>query len=337
MKELLKKLTEAYGPSGQEGNVAELIKAELNGHVDEMFVDVMGNLIAHKKGPGKKIMFSAHADEIGFMVTHIEKDGFLRFTNIGGHTPSTLRGVRVIFENGTIGVIGAHRVDNPNDLKFDNLFIDIACTSKEEAEKLVRIGDVCGFYNPTFVAQNRMIGNSMDDRVACAILIEVAKEVQSSPNDIYYVFSTQEEVGLRGAKTAAYRITPDMGIALDVTPTGDTPSGAKLPVKLGEGAAIKVKDASVIAHPVVKNFMIDVAETNKIKYQMEVLVSGGTDAGAIHLTKEGIPSGTLSIPCRYVHSISEMVDLGDVEDCKNLLKGMLAVDIATVLEKVNQK
>jgi endoglucanase len=333
---LLKKLTEAYGPSGQESKVVELIKEELNGHVDEMFVDVMGNLIARKKGPGKKIMFSAHADEIGFMVTHIEKDGFLRFTNIGGHAPSTLRGLRVVFDNGTLGVIGAHRVDNPNDLKFDNLFIDIACSKKEEAEKLVKIGDVCGFYNPTFEAQNRMIGNSMDNRVACAILIEVAKEVQSSVNDTYYVFSSQEEVGLRGAKTAAYRITPDMGIALDVTPTGDTPSGVKLPVKLGEGAAIKVKDSSIIAHPVVKNFMIDVAEANKIKYQMEVLISGGTDAGAIHLTKEGIPSGTLSIPCRYVHSISEMVDLGDVEDCKNLIKGMLAVDIATVLEKVNQ-
>lgn len=335
MKELLKKLTEAFGPAGQESKIVDLIKKELEGHVDEMFVDNMGNLIAHKKGPGKKLMFSAHMDEIGFMVTHIEKEGFLRFTNIGGHTPYTLKGLRVIFDNGTVGTINSHRVDSPNELKFDNLFIDLGAKNKEEAEKLVRIGDVCGFYNPTLNAQNRMIGNSMDDRAGCAVLIKAAQEVKSCPNDVYFVFSTQEEVGLRGAKVAAYRITPDMGVALDVTPTGDTPEGVKLSVKLGDGVAIKVKDASVIAHPVVKNFMVDVAEALDIKYQMEVLPYGGTDAGAIHLTKEGIPSGTISVPCRYVHSHSEMVDLDDMDACVALVKGMLNVDIATVLAKVN--
>lgn len=331
MKDLLKRLTEAYGPAGQENNTTEIIKKELEGHVDEMFVDVMGNLIARKKGQGKKIMFSAHMDEIGFMVTHIEKEGFLRFTNIGGHAPYTLKGLRVVFENGVYGVIDAHRVDTPNDLKFDNMFIDIAAKDKEDAMKMVNIGDVCGFYNPTLAQGNRMIGNSMDDRVGCAILIQAAKEITSSPNDLYFVFSTQEEVGLRGAKTAAYRITPDMGIALDVTPTGDTPDGAKLNVKLGKGAAIKVKDGSLIAHPLVKKFMVDTAEKNNIPYQMEVLLAGGTDAGAIHLTKEGIPSGTISIPCRFVHSPSEIVDLGDVDACVRLVKGICDTDIATVL------
>lgn len=335
MKELIKKLTEAYGPAGQENKIVELIKAELVGHVDEMYTDIMGNLIAHKKGSGKKIMLSAHMDEIGFMVTHIEKDGFVRFTNIGGHTPYTLKGLRVIFDNGTIGVIDSHRVDSPSELKFDNMFIDLGAKDKAEAETKVRIGDICGFYNPTIDLGDRMMGNSMDDRIGCIVLIKAAQELKSSPNDIYYVFSTQEEVGLRGAKTAAYHISPDMGIALDVTPTGDTPDGLKLNVRLGEGAAIKVKDNSLIAHPVVKNFMIDVAEKNKIKYQMEVLTYGGTDAGAIHLNKAGVPSGTISIPCRFVHSPSEMIDLADINACIQLVKGMLSEDIAKVLEKVN--
>ena len=331
MKELLKRLTEAYGPAGQESKIVELIKKEIEGHVDEMYVDVMGNLIAHKKGPGKKIMFSAHMDEIGFMITHIEKEGYLRFTNIGGHTPYTLKGLRVIFENGVCGVIDAHRVDSPSELKFDNMFIDIAARDKAEAEKMVQIGDVAGFYNPTIEQANRMIGNSMDDRVGCLILIEALKEIKNSPNDLYFVFSTQEEVGLRGAKTAAYQISPDMGIALDVTPTGDTPDGAKLNVKLGNGAAIKVKDGSLIAHPLVKQLMVDTCVKNNIPYQMEVLLAGGTDAGAIHLTRAGIPSGTISIPCRFVHSPSEMVDLADVDACVRLVKEICAVDVTTVL------
>ncbi len=332
MKDLIKRITEVFGPSGQESKVVELIKAELEGHVDEMYVDIMGNLIAHKKGPGKKIMFSAHMDEIGFMVTHIEKEGYLRFTNIGGHRPWTLKGLRVIFDNGVIGNIDCHSDTKPNELNYDKLFIDIGAKDKAEAESMVKIGDSCGFYNSTLANGQRMIGNSMDDRIGCVILIEAAQQVKSSPNDIYYVFSVQEEVGLRGAKTSAYRIHPDMGVALDVTPTGDTPEGAKLNVKLGDGTAIKVKDASVIAHPLVKNFMIDVAEKNNIKYQLEVLTAGGTDAGAIHLTKEGIPSGTISIPCRYVHSPSEMVDLNDVKACVELVKGMVAIDIAQILD-----
>ncbi|AZR72832.1 aminopeptidase [Anoxybacter fermentans] len=330
MKELIKKLTETFGPSGQESKVVELIKKELEGFVDEMFVDSMGNLIAHKKGPGQKILLSAHMDEIGFMVTHIEKEGFLRFTNIGYHIPYTLKGFRVIFENGVVGVIDSHNVDNPNDLKLDKMFIDIGAKDKEEAEKMVKIGDVCGFYNPTLISGNRVIGNSMDDRIGCAVLIKVAQELKSSPNDVYYVFSVQEEVGLRGAKTSAYRINPNMGIAIDVTPTGDTPEGKKLNVKLGGGAAIKVKDGSMITHPAIKNFMIDIAEQNDIPYQMEVLPSGGTDAGAIHLTKEGIPSGTISIPCRYVHSPSEMIDLDDVDACVKLLRCILNEDISKI-------
>lgn len=331
MQELIKRLTEAFGVSGEESKIVEIIKAELTDYVDEMQMDCLGNLIAHKRGSGKKLMFSAHMDEIGFMVTHIEKEGFLRFTNVGGHQPYTLKGLRVIFANGVVGTISSQRVKNPNELNYDNLFIDIGAQDQAEAEKMVKIGDTCGFFNPTVLNGQRMIGNSMDDRIGCVVLIEAAKRLQTSPNDIYYVFSVQEEVGLRGAKTAAFQIHPDMGVAVDVTPTGDLPEGVKLNVKLGQGAAIKVKDASLIAHPIVKDFMIDTATKHKIPFQMEVLTAGGTDAGAIHLTKEGIPSGTISVPCRYVHSPSEMVDLDDVEACINLVTKLMAEDITEIL------
>lgn len=159
----------------------------------------------------------------------------------------------------------------------------------------------------------------MDDRIGCAVLVEAIRRLDHSDHDLYFVFSAQEEVGLRGARTAAYSIDPDLGIAIDVTRTGDTPEAPRMDVSLGKGAAIKVKDSSVIAHPKVKNLMVRLAEADQIKYQLEVLEAGGTDAGAIHLTKSGVPSGTISIPCRYVHSPSEMVDLDDVENCVKLI------------------
>lgn len=150
-------------------------------------------------------------------------------------------------------------------------------------------------------------------------MVEAIRRLDHSDHDLYFVFSAQEEVGLRGARTAAYSIDPDLGIAIDVTRTGDTPEAPRMDVSLGKGAAIKVKDSSVIAHPKVKNLMVRLAEADQIKYQLEVLEAGGTDAGAIHLTKSGVPSGTISIPCRYVHSPSEMVDLDDVENCVKLI------------------
>ncbi|MGI6667276.1 MAG: M42 family metallopeptidase [Bacillota bacterium] len=323
MKDLIKKVTEAFGPSGAEDSVREVIRKEVEPYVDEISVDALGNLIAHKKGTGgKKVILDGHMDEIGLMVTHIDDKGFLRFGNIGGVNPFVALGQRVYFENGTMGVIGSERVDDPKDLKLEKLFIDIGAKDKEEAEGKVSVGTSCAFYQPFVDLGDRVIAKAMDDRVACAIIIEVLKRLENTANDIYAVFATQEEVGLRGARAAAYGISPDVGIALDVTRTGDTPKSRTMDVSLGNGAAIKVKDSSLICHPALKNYMVKVAKEKGIKYQMEVLEAGGTDSAAIQMTKSGIPAGCISIPCRYIHSPCEMVDMGDVEACVQLAKAL---------------
>lgn len=324
MKHLLKKLSEAYGPSGREESVARVIQEEIEAHVDEVYRDILGNLYAVKKGSGPSIMLAAHMDEIGVIVTFIEEKGFLRFSNIGGISPYVLLGQHVVFENGTVGVVAMEKVDDIKKLTLDKMYIDIGATSRKEAQKNVSVGDSAAVHRHLAEAGNRVIGKAMDNRAGCAALVRVLKELRDTPNTVYGVFTAQEEVGLRGSKTAGYRLNPDLGLAIDVTLVGDTPEpAASLAVFLGKGPAIKVKDASVICHPRLKDYLVDLAEKNNIPYQMEVLISGGTDAGAIHLTREGIPSAVISIPCRYVHTPGEMVDLEDLENAVRLIKAFL--------------
>ena len=308
----LNTLLSTFGPSGNEGAVREFIKAEIKDYVDEITEDALGNLIARKKGSGKKIMLAGHMDQIGFMVTFIDKKGFLRFTNIGGISPTISLSQRVVFDNGTLGVIGSEHLENIKDLKLDKMYIDIGANSKEEAEKIVSIGDVCGYHSTPIIDDVKVISPSLDDRIGCYIMMETIKNMKSSPNDLYFVFTVQEELGLRGAKTSAYSVEPDIGIAYDVTMTGDTPKARTMDLKMGEGFAIKAKDNSMISHPGLKNYLVKEAKSPKQNYQIEVLEFGGTDSGAIHLSKEGVPSSVISIPTRYIHSTCEMVSTKDV-------------------------
>lgn len=330
MKDLLKRLVETYGPSGNEEQIREVISREIQGKVDRITVDALGNLIAFKKGKGsKKVMFSAHMDEIGLIVTHIDENGFLRFSNIGGHSPYVLLGQRVVFADGVVGIIDSEDIDDIKELQLPKMFIDIGAANKAEAEARVKIGDAAGLKREFADLGKRVVSKAMDDRVGCAVLVETINRLGETPaNDIYFVFSVQEEVGLRGAKTAAFGIDPDLGVALDVTAVGDYPKAKTMDVSLGKGAAIKIKDSSVMTHPKVKALMTEIAQANNIPYQYEVLERGGTDAGAIHLTREGVPSGCISIPCRYVHSQNEMVDMGDVEACVNLALGICRADLS---------
>ncbi|SHI44196.1 M42 family metallopeptidase [Lutispora thermophila] len=322
-KDLLKRLLETFGPSGNEEAIREVIREEIKGYADEIKVDALGNLIAVKKGNGKKIMVASHMDEIGIMVTNIDDNGFIRFTNIGGVSPYTALYQRVMFADGTMGVVGVEKIDNMKDLTLSKMFIDIGAYSKEEAMKKVNVGDVACFYAPFVQDGDYIMSKALDDRIGCYVAIEALKALKNSPNEVYFVFTVQEEVGLRGAKTAAYGVDPDMGIALDVTLTGDTPKAKTMEVKMGKGTAIKIKDNSVLAHPTVKKLMIETAQENNIPYQLEILEGGGTDSGAIHLTKSGVPSGVISVPCRYVHSPSEMVSVKDVENSIQLLVKVL--------------
>lgn len=321
--DLLRKLLEAYGPSGNEEIIRDLIIEEVKDYVDEIKVDRLGNLIAIKKGGGKKVMIAAHMDEIGLIVTGVDDNGFLRFANIGGVSPFISLGQRVMFRNGVLGVVYMEHMEDMKGLKLEKMYIDIGAKTKEAALNMITIGDVCCFYNTYTSLNGNIVAKSVDDRIGCFIAIETIKQLKDSPNDLYFVFTVQEEVGIRGAKTAAYSIDPDIGIALDVTATGDTPKARPMAVKLGEGPTVKIKDNSILCHPAVRNLMIETAKEANIPYQLEVLEFGGTDSGAIHMSRNGVPAGVISIPCRYIHSPSETVSESDVENAILLLTKIL--------------
>jgi endoglucanase len=331
MKQLLKKLTETFGPSGYEDEVRKLVQAEVKPLADEIKVDALGNLIVRKKPvkvtkDTKKVMIAAHMDEIGLMVSHVDKNGFVRFSPLGGVFRRYVVGGRVRFLNGVQGVIGYDNLNNINELPtLDKVYIDVGATSQKDCP--VKVGDVAAFDRPFIEMGNRLVAKSMDDRAGVLVAIEALRALKSTPHDVYFVFTTQEEVGVRGATTSAFGVDPDLGIALDVTPTGDAPESLKMEMALGKGACIKIKDGGALSDPRVVQWMIRIAEKNKIPYQREVLLLGGTDARAIQLTRAGVPAGCISIPVRYVHSPSEMVDISDVQNSVKLLTALLRAPI----------
>jgi len=331
MKKLLKQLTETFGPSGYEENVRELVRAEVKPFADEIKVDALGNLIVRKKPAKvskdtKKVMVAAHMDEIGLMVSHVDDNGFVRFTPIGGVFARYISGGRVRFLNGVQGVLGFDDLTSLNEVPtLDKVYIDVGATSKKDCP--VKVGDVAAFERQFTELGNRLVAKSMDDRAGVLVAIETLRALKSTPYDVYFVFPTQEEVGVRGAATSAFGVDPDIGIALDVTPTGDTPSSLKMEMSLGHGPCIKVKDVGAISDPRIVQWMVRTAEKHKIPYQREVLLRGGTDARAIQLTRAGVPVGAISIPVRYVHSPSEMVDYTDVQNSVKLLTALLRTPI----------
>jgi endoglucanase len=329
MKDTLKALCMAYGATGREETVASVIKDMIAPYVDEIKTDALGNLIGIKRGNGRKVMLAAHMDHIGFVVTDIDEKGFLRVHNAGGIRKLNSLNRHVVFENGVSGILSHEVLDH--DLSADQsmrkLFIDIGAPVREEAESKIQRGDIAVYAPDVFeVGGDLLAGPAMDNRAGCALLAEALKALGETPNEIAAVFTSQEEVGLRGARAAAYDLSPDIGIALDVTLCGDTPKGHVMSVKLGGGIAIKIMDNSLICHPGVVKKLEAAAERAGAKCQREVLTAGGTDAGAIQLTKGGIPAGVLSIPCRYVHSAAETVCISDMEEGVKLLVEFLRSD-----------
>lgn len=311
-------------PSGFESPCAQAI-AELAGpYCDEVKIDTLGNVICHKKGPGKKLMMAAHMDVIGLIITHIDKKGFLRFGALGGFVPYRLIGARMKLENGMGGSVWcdekAMEEKKLEDITLNDLYLDIGAESEESARKLVQVGDVAMYEGEPQQLGQMLLAPYCDDLIACAALLSAMSQVEKSENDLYFVFTVQEEVGLRGAATAAYAINPDFGVCMDVTRTGDNPSEkAKMVVKLGAGPTIKIKDVSLLCNPQVIAHLREAAKEGDVPYQDEVLTAGGTDSAAIQKTRGGVLSGCISIPCRYIHSQNEMVSLKDVEQSARLM------------------
>jgi endoglucanase len=238
----------------------------------------------------------------------------------------TLDGGRVQFADGTVGVIAPENQEEfKKDPELRRLYIDIGATSRDEARD--RLGEAVGFVRPFVDLGQRIVAKAFDDRISCAILVEVLRQLENSPHDLYYVFSVQEEVGLRGAQTSAYGLNPDLGLAVDITLAADTPEAPKMAMKLGQGPCIKVMDSGMLSHPGIKNLLIETAEAHDIPYQLEVLARGTTDAAAIQLARSGVPAGCVSIATRYAHTASEMVDMRDVENTVKLLLAVLTEPI----------
>ncbi len=321
MKSLIKALTEITGPSGYEEKIRDFVIDQIKEHVDHYEVDNLGNLIVRnesKSQNGKVIMLAAHMDEIGIMVTHVDENGFARFSTLGGVYPRNLAGGRVRFLNGFAGIIGMEPGGTIKSVpNISEMYIDFGVTSKKECP--VDIGDVACFERTFIDLGNKIVAKAMDDRIGIAILIEILKKSNSGPNEIVGVFTTQEEVGTRGAAGAAFGVHPDIGIAIDVTITGDTPNANLMEVGLGKGPAIKIKDSGMISDPILVKWMVNTATQAKIPFQREILAGGWTDARAIQISRGGVPAGCISIPCRYVHSPSEMIDINDVKNAIKLV------------------
>lgn len=317
--EILKVLNQTHGPSGDEGGVREKIAELARPFADEVITDTLGNLIVRKKGSGPRVMFAAHMDSIGFIVTHIEKEGFLRVGKLGGITPKEAAYSPVRFKNGVRGVFVPEEKADFGKLKLDECYIDVGASGEDEAKKLVQVGDTAIYDGPVRLQGSRVTAPYLDDRIACAVLLSALAQIEKPACDLYMVFTVQEEVGLRGARTAAWWAEPDIGIAVDVTDVDDTPGSEKYgTTRLGKGAAIKVMDSSIICHPEIVTKLEELAKTESIPVQRDIMRAGGTDAGAIHTARLGVKTGGISIPCRYIHTPAETADLEDVNACVKL-------------------
>ena len=335
--ELLKKICVTPGAPGFEQRIRALILKELKGLADEVTVDPMGSIIAVKKGKeDKKVMVAAHMDEIGFIVTHIDDEGFIRFHTLGGFDPKTLTSQRVIIhgKKDVIGIMGCKPIhlmkadERGKAMPIEEYFIDTGLP-KKEVGKLIKVGDSITRDRDLIEMGECVNSKSLDNRVSVFILLEVLRQLKGKkvPYDIYAVFTVQEEVGLRGAISAAHLIDPDFGFGLDVTIAFDVPSAQahEKVTCLGNGTAIKIMDGSTICDYRMVKYLKEIANKKKIKWQPEVLPKGGTDtAGIQRYGKKGAIAGAISIPLRHMHSVIEMANKSDIEETIKLLQAGLS-------------
>lgn len=334
--QLLGEICTVPGAPGFEKKIRELVLKELKGLVDELELDNMGNIYAIKRGSKpenerKRVMIGAHMDEIGFIVTHIDDKGFVRFHTLGGFDPKTLTAQRVLVhgKKDVIGVMASKPIhvmspaERDKPAKISDFFIDTGLPAKE-VKKLINIGDPITREREFIEMGECVNGKSLDNRLAVFILIETLRSLKKKkvPYDIYGVFTVQEEVGIRGANVAALRINPDFGFGLDTTIAFDLPGAAahEMITKLGEGTAIKIMDASTICDYRMVEYMKKTADKHKIKWQPEILTAGGTDtAGIQRMTEGGSIAGAISIPTRHLHQVIEMAHKEDIKGSIELL------------------
>ncbi|TFE00963.1 M42 family metallopeptidase [Jeotgalibacillus salarius] len=334
---MLKDLTDAKGIPGNEREPREVMKKYISPFADEVKTDGIGSLIAKKSGEegGPRVMVAGHLDEVGFMITQIDDKGFLKFQTVGGWWSQVMLAQRVtiVTKKGDVtGVIGSkpphilppEARKKPVDIK--DMFIDIGASSREEAmEWGITPGDMAVPYFEFTVMNNEkmLLAKAWDNRIGCAIAIDVMRHLknQQHPNEVYGVGTVQEEVGLRGARTAAAAVNPDIGIAVDVGIAGDTPgiTAKEASSKMGKGPQIILYDASMVGHKGLRDFITNIADEHNIPYQFDAIAGGGTDAGSIHLSATGAPSIAITVASRYIHSHAAMIHKDDYENAVKLI------------------
>ncbi len=331
MFDMLKKLVESDSISGYEENIRELMKKELGKYVDEIKVDKVGNVIA-KKGKGSPaVMFSAHMDEIGLIVKYIDKEGFIFFDKIGGWDERILPTRKIVIHGSkgpVIGVIGSkpphiqEKEEMKKVVKLKDMFIDIGASSEGDVKKAgISIGDfITNEGSAAKLLGTKVTGRGFDNRIGCLVLIETAKRLKSFKGTMYFVGTVKEEIGLIGVRGSAFSVNPDVLLALDTGIAGDVPGLGKsdVPIKLSEGPALDIKDAVNVIHPKVKKWVKDTAAKSRIKIQFDVMSGGATDGSIGATIREGIPSGALTVPVRYIHTPVEVADMKIVESCVSL-------------------
>jgi endoglucanase len=335
---LIEQLTNAWGVSGNENQVRKLIRQQIEKHVDDIRVDAVGNLIAHKKAKGSKrnplkVMIAGHMDEIGLMVTHIDKSGYLKFHKVGGIDDRILLAKRVLVGNdrvpGVIGVRPIHMLARKGEHRkvssYEELLIDIGASSQEEAERWVKAGDYVMFDTACEDWGKNLKGKAFDDRIGCYLMIELLKQRYSF--DLYAAFTTQEEIGLRGGRVAAYHTLPDMAFVLEGTGAGDFPQQdnkdvSKVPA-LGKGPVVTITDRTVICDKGLVKLLLDTARAKRIPVQIKRPGIGGTDAGRIHITREGVRTAVVAVPTRYIHSPSCLINKQDIAAALKLMQEAL--------------
>ncbi|RLE67088.1 MAG: M42 family peptidase [Thermoprotei archaeon] len=334
--EVLRKLSEAPSPPGFEERVRGIIREMVEPYVDEVIEDSMGNLITRIGEGEPKVMLAAHMDEVGFLVTHITENGFLKIVNLGGVNPNVALGAKVVVlaeEGDRLGIVGSvppHLLRGKREqptVTIEDLFVDVGAESREEAEKMgIKVGTPITFHQPFYTSGNLMFGKAFDDRLGCAVLVNLAKRLESvEKGSVYLAFTVQEEVGLRGAVVASYRIAPRAALAIEGTIAADTPGipPESQVTRTGKGPAVRIMDASVIANPRLFKCIIKVAEENKIPYQVQISPKSGTDAGRIQFAREGVAVSAVSVPARYIHSPLSMARIDDYLNTIKLLEAAI--------------
>ena len=322
---ILERLAPLPSPSGEETPVAEAIREIASPFAEDIRTDTLGNLIVHRPGAGQRVLLAAHMDTTGVIATHIDEHGFLRFGQIGGLSHEDLLNIPVRFTNGVEGVISCDGKVKATDRKLLHYYIDIGAADAAQARQLVSPGMRAVFFGGVRrLGEHRVCAPYLDNRAGCAVLLMALSSLAQTEYDVSFVFTVQEEVGLRGAKCAAFALEPDWALAVDVTDTGDTPEpGYTTHVSLGKGPAVKIMDRSAVSHPLVARALTETAARHGICCQQEIMTDGGTDAGAIHLSRGGVRTGGIAIPTRYIHSPCETADLRDLLASAELLLHVL--------------